>query len=69
MSYVTWYLVEMNGAMAGGSHFKTCKTEKERDEYVAELCREIAEMQIPNCDRPKITIRIDRHAKHNGPLM
>ena len=66
MSYATWYLVEMNGAMAGGSHYKVCKTEAERDEYISALCKEIAEMQIPNSDRPKITVRIDRHATPNG---
>lgn len=66
-NYVTWYLVEMNGAMS--SHFHVCKTPKERDEYVSELCDKIANDQIPNCDRPMITIRIDRHAKPNGPLM
>ena len=67
-NYVTWYLVEMRGAMAGGSHFKVCKTPKERDEYVAELCDKIAEDQIPNCDRPRIDIRIDRHARSNGVI-
>ena len=68
-NYATWYLVEMNGSLAGGSHFRTCKTPKERDEYVAELCDKIACAEIPNSDRPKITIRIDRHVVPSGPLM
>ena len=68
-NYVTWYLVEMRGAMAGGSHFHICKTEKERDEYVSALLQKIADMQIPNCDRPMITIRVDRHARPNGPMV
>ena len=68
-NYVTWYLVEMRGAMAGGSHFKICKNEKERDEYISALCKKIADMQIPNSDRPMINIRIDRHSRPNGPLM
>lgn len=68
-NYATWYLVEMNGAMAGGSHFKICKTETDRDEYIKELCKKIADMQIPNSDRPKITIRIDCHARPNGPMI
>ena len=68
-NYVTWYLVEMCGAMAGGSHFHVCKTPQERDDYVSALCEKIADMRIPNCDRPRIDIRIDRHEVPNGPLM
>lgn len=67
-NYVTWYLVEMRGAMAGGSHFHVCKSPKERDDYVSALLEKIADMQIPNSDRPMITIRVDRHAVPNGPI-
>ena len=68
-NYTTWYLVSMNGAMAGGSHFKICKTEKERDEYVAQLCEKIVNNQVPNCDRPSIVIRVDHHERPCGGLI
>ena len=69
LNYATWYLVDVQGIASDGSHFKVCKTETDRDEYITELCRKIADMQIPNSDRPKITIRVDRHVRPNGPLM
>ena len=68
-NYATYYLVEMNGAMAGGSNFTICKSEAERDACISAMCREIADMQCVNSDRPKITIRVDRHVRPNGPLM
>ena len=65
-NYVTWYLVEMYGVSP--SHFKICKTPKERDAYITELSDRIAEMQIPNSDRPMISVRIDRHVVPSGPI-
>ena len=69
LNYTTWFHVELKNVFAESSHYKLCKTEKERDEYVAELCKMIEEMQVINSERPKITIWIDRHVKPNGPLM
>ena len=66
-NYATWYMVEMYGVSP--SHRKICKTPKERDAYVAELSDRIAEMQIPNSDRPMISVRIDRHVVPSGPIM
>ena len=63
-NYATWYLVETSDS----SHMKICKTEKERDEYIAKLCEMISQMQIPNGERPRITIRIDRHVRPSGPI-
>lgn len=68
-NYATWYLVDVSGIASDGSHFKVCKTESERDAYIAELCEMFANMPVPNSDRPKINIRVDRHVRPNGPLM
>ena len=64
-NYATWYLVERSDDHS----MKICKTETERDEYISAVCREIADMQCVNSDRPKINIRVDRHSRPNGPLM
>ena len=65
MNYVTWYLV----GLSNGTHFRICKTSKERDKYIAELSDVLADMQVVNSARPYIIIRIDRHAKPTGPIM
>ena len=65
MNYTTWYLI----GLSNGTRFKICKTAKERDKYIAELSNVLVDMQVVNSARPHIEIRIDRHAKPNGPLM
>lgn len=64
-NYATWYLVKRSDDL----DTKICKTETDRDECISAMCREIADMQRVNSDRPKITIRVDRHVRPNGPLM
>ena len=64
-NYATWYLVERSD----DRDMKICKSETERDACISAMCKEIADMQCVNSDRPKITIRVDRHVRPNGPLM
>lgn len=64
-NYATWYLVNKSDEL----DTKICKSEAERDECISAMCRKIADMQCVNSDRPKITIRVDRHVRPNGPLM
>ena len=56
-TYATWYLVEVPSK----SIFMICKTEAERDQVVADLCRKCVEDERWRVDKPSINIRVDHH--------
>lgn len=65
MNYVTWYLVNTFSRCGGSADYKICHSAKERDDWVAEMCKKYER----SMDKPTLMIRIDHHVVPNGPLM